>query len=280
MQPDKVEILDNSIVQHGPLNDRVYLMKLDKNDLPDIVGKVCELGRQNGYTKLFAKVPAEAGPHFAQWGFVDEARVPNMYKGKSAGLFMCKYMDKGRSVLRDIKRRSEVLHCADKMSQEKTKAIHTNKVDRLRTDDVFALAKLYSEVFETYPFPIHDPSYIRRSMMSSDTIFFGIRSGDELVAAASAELDIEWQCVEMTDFATTTKYRGNGAATSLLAYMERTLKERAFKTFYTIARAGSFGMNVVFSRNGYSLGGTLHNNTQIAGKLESMNVWYKQVETK
>jgi len=44
---------------------------------------------------------------------------------------------------------------------------------------------------------------------------------------------------------------------------------------YTIARALSAGMNVTFARAGYDYGGTLTNNTNICGQIESMNVWYK-----
>lgn len=34
-------------------------------------------------------------------------------------------------------------------------------------------------------------------------------------------------------------------------------------------------MNVTFSKLNYNYGGTLINNTNISGDLESMNVWYK-----
>jgi len=34
-------------------------------------------------------------------------------------------------------------------------------------------------------------------------------------------------------------------------------------------------MNITFSRMGYRYSGTLLNNTNISGRLESMNVWYK-----
>jgi hypothetical protein len=34
-------------------------------------------------------------------------------------------------------------------------------------------------------------------------------------------------------------------------------------------------MNITFARAGYRYAGTLVNNTQICGQLESMNVWYK-----
>ncbi len=73
------------------------------------------------------------------------------------------------------------------------------------------------------------------------------------------------------------EYRGQGAAAKLLATMEQVAIDLPISTVYTIARAESFGMNIVFSRAEYTFCGTLHNNTQIAGKLESMNVWHKPV---
>jgi putative beta-lysine N-acetyltransferase len=271
-----MELLGNSLIQHGPANDRVYLMKLDRGDLPDIVSRIYELGRQQGYSKLFAKVPADAASHFTDLGFVDEALVPNMYRGSSAGLFLSKYLDPKRAMPKDIQLISDVL---DRSHDKADKApIDTGdiKIERLRTGNAETLAHLYSDVFETYPFPLDDPSFIRKSM-SEDTIFFGIFSDDILMAAASAEIDTEWQCAEMTDFATRPEYRGKGVATKLLAHMEETLVGMDIKTLYTIARAGSYGMNIVFSRCGYAHGGTLHNNTQIGGELESMNVWHKQI---
>jgi hypothetical protein len=34
-------------------------------------------------------------------------------------------------------------------------------------------------------------------------------------------------------------------------------------------------MNITFAKQRYALAGTLINNTDISGSLESMNVWYK-----
>jgi hypothetical protein len=36
-------------------------------------------------------------------------------------------------------------------------------------------------------------------------------------------------------------------------------------------------MNITFAKAGYAYGGRLHNNTNIAGNIESMNVWYKSL---
>ena len=60
--------------------------------------------------------------------------------------------------------------------------------------------------------------------------------------------------------------------------MEKYLKERNYKTLYTIARALSPGINFTFSKMGYKYGGTLINNTNIGSSLESMNIWYKKID--
>ncbi len=60
------------------------------------------------------------------------------------------------------------------------------------------------------------------------------------------------------------------------------MEEKSFKlgikTVFTIARAKSPGMNITFARSGYDYGGTLVNNTNISGQIESMNVWYKSLK--
>ncbi len=136
------------------------------------------------------------------------------------------------------------------------------------------MARLYRTVFASYPFPIFDPAYLEEIMGS--TIFFGIWEGDELIALASAEMDKTSGSVEMTDFATLDAFRGHGLALFLLQRMEKEMAARGIHNFYTIARAYSHGMNITFARNGYKYSGTLTNNTNIFGKLESMNVWHKQ----
>jgi putative beta-lysine N-acetyltransferase len=79
----------------------------------------------------------------------------------------------------------------------------------------------------------------------------------------------------MTDFATLPEYRSKGLASFLLMKMEEEMRRRGIITAYTIARAESYGMNIVFSKHGYAYAGTLVKNTNISKGIESMNVWYK-----
>jgi putative beta-lysine N-acetyltransferase len=88
-------------------------------------------------------------------------------------------------------------------------------------------------------------------------------------------MDGEAANVEMTDFAVLPEYRGRNIAVHLLMLMEEEMRRREYITAYTIARSLSYGMNATFAKLQYTYTGTLINNTNISGQLESMNVWFK-----
>lgn len=142
--------------------------------------------------------------------------------------------------------------------------------------DAAAMAAIYRKVFPTYPFPIHDPAWLRETM-ESHIDYFGVEHGGRLVALASSEMELDGLNVEMTDFATLPEFRGRNLALHLLAAMEEAMRRKGMRTAYTIARAMSPGMNITFAKAGYKFSGTLVNNTNISGGIESMNVWYKSL---
>jgi putative beta-lysine N-acetyltransferase len=273
---DIIESFGASLVQHGPENDRAYLMKLDANDLPTILPRLDSLGRQQGYSKLFAKVPATASELFIADGFEVEACVPDFYKGSEDGVFLGKYLQEDRATETQPKLVEEILQAAAARSvgEVATLPSSTPGCERLHPEDTADMADIYREVFATYPFPIHDPAYLEETMQQ-DVFYYGIRGEDGLLAVASAEVDFTALNAEMTDFATRPEARGAGLATTLLGTMESSMRSEGIRTAYTIARAYSFGMNITFARHNYIYSGTLTNNTQISGGLESMNVWHK-----
>jgi putative beta-lysine N-acetyltransferase len=81
----------------------------------------------------------------------------------------------------------------------------------------------------------------------------------------------------MTDFATLPEHLGKGFAARLLEEMEKRMARQGRRIAFSIARALSLAMNTLFSRRGYTYGGTLVNNTNIAREIESMHVWYKSL---
>lgn len=275
---DTVEKFRNrSVIQHGKVNDRVYLMKLAKEDTPDIIDYLDTMALARGYTKIFAKVPEFARHAFSENYYTTEARIPGFFDGEEDVYFMGKFLTKERLNFSDKEQVDEAILLAEHklVSQSPETRLPAGYLYRtLGKSDVDLMAKTYSRVFQTYPFPIHDPSYLHRTM-DDNVVYFGACKGNDIVALASAEMDIDSQNAEMTDFATLPGYRGKGIATYLLHRMEHEMQRRGIKTTYTIARATSVGINVVFLRMGYRYSGTLVNNTNISGSLESMNVWYK-----
>ena len=278
METDHIESFGGSLLQHGPSNDRVYLMKLDRADLPDIIDHIHELALRRGYSKIFAKVPAYAGEHFKQGGYRLEAAIPKFYNGREDGLFMACYYEPDRMIDPDSERVQTVIEKAhEEAAPSPQRDIRQGLECRLATPfDCLQMSELYRQVFESYPFPIHDPEYLRQTM-AENVIYAGIWQDEKLLALSSAEVDKKMANAEMTDFATHPDCRGRGFANVLLHMLEDLVAKTGIKTCYTIARATSFGMNITFARNSYSFAGTLINNTQISGSLESMNIWHKQV---
>ncbi|MFA7694703.1 MAG: putative beta-lysine N-acetyltransferase [Methanoregula sp.] len=278
MIPDAIEKIGESRVQHGHFNNRAYVMRLDPSDIPDIIPRLGALVEKNGYTKIVIRVPEHAGEIFCSAGYVTEAEVPGFYAGGETALFMGKFLVPGRLLVHSAELIDDVLTKA----REHVPTVYLPHLPRdcslvqATPDDAEMIATLYRETFESYPFPVFDPAFIRQTM-KENVRYFCIRHDSDLVAVASCDINDRAKNAEMTDFATYLSYRGQGLAGCLLHAMEEYLKTKGMQLSYTIARATSYPMNVTFARAGYQYGGTLKNNTNICGTLESMNVWYKKV---
>ena len=276
---DKIVKISNSIIQHGPLNDRIYLMKLGDGDANYLVKKIDSLSKEKGYSKITIKVSVEQKSVFEDSGYQLEASIPGFFNGKGDVAFLSKYLKKERQKEANPVEIKEILAIAEK------KATQSYTVDDISpltvgmadlADEAEQMSLVYKEVFETYPFPIHDPDYLRKTM-ASHVQYFYVRDGIRFIALSSAEMDLDCQNVEMTDFATLPSYRGKGLAVILLDKMEAVMKRRGMRTAYTSARALSAGMNITFAKMGYIYAGTLTNNTNICGNIESMNIWYTKL---
>lgn len=275
---DALEKLGKSQIQHGPHSSRIYLMHAHKDDLSGLPDRLDRLAQKKGYGKIFCKVPAEGAEPFLVAGYTIEALIPRFDPSGETVLFLSKFPDPAR---RDISDEpvQEVLQAALAKRQGPVMFPPPPGVEMrtLTPEDATAAAELYQIVFETYPFPIHDSGYIRETMLSH-VVYMGLFEEGRLVALASAETDPKARNAEMTDFATHPDALGKGYASVLLQGIEGVMREVDYPLAYTIARATSFGMNITFARLGYAFSGTLRKNTQISGKLESMNIWHRRLE--
>ncbi len=269
---DTLVTFQGSLIQYGPENDRVYLMKIGPDPGPELVEYLEHLASEGGYSKIVSRIPASAWDLFQARGYEMEARIPGMVQGRMDGCLVSRFREEGRRREDRSDDMLEVLIRALAQPEEEPPSLSSNySIRKAGPEDVGELASLYRSVFPTYPFPIQDPEYLRHAMGQ----YYVVCENGLIRAAASAEIDLNALCVELTDFATESEYRGQGLSRVLLAHMEDVMRSMGLRTAYTIARACSAAVNIVFSRAGYGYGGTLIRNTQICGDLESMNVWYK-----
>ncbi len=278
---DKLEGLpDGSLIQHGSYNDRIYLIKAAKSNAKNLPLYLITMAEQYGYSKIFVKIPEHRAKRFAQLGYNMEASIPRFYNRTESGIFMGYYLNEIRAIEPNAKNLDKILRHALVASGSNQKTFEKDLFCQqiCKEHDVEEMAALYKIVFKTYPFPIHDPSYLRNTMRQN-VKYFGFKKNGLLIALSSAEIDEKALNAEMTDFATLPEWRGNSLSTHLLLQMEKEMQRKGIKVAYTIARARSLGINIIFSKQGYHYGGRLKNNTNISGNIDSMNIWYKMLKT-
>lgn len=276
---DSIEKIGNSIIQHGKYNDRIYLMKLDPADMPSLLDEMDALAEKENYSKIFTKVPVSFKELLCDRNYLCEASIPRYYEGKEDAVIMSKFLDDKRS----INCLSEMHEDVIKAALSKGKGLNSIfpsefTLRKCSKKDIEQMANVYQKTFDTYPFPIHDSNYLLKTM-ENNVVYFGVFNEGKAVALSSAEVDSDHSAVEMTDFATLPEFRGRGLSSHLLMKMAEEMKAMGIKTAFTIARASSYGMNIVFAKCGYEYCGNLVNNTNISGNIESMNVWYLDIRT-
>lgn len=273
-----VRIGQGSILQHGMLNDRIYLMKLVQGDIVTVFNNIESLLARYDYSKVFCIVPAQVAPLFLAQKFILEAHIPGFYNRKEGAFFISKFLKSERQLSDYPNSHLEMLYqLIQNRIDVKSCLLSTDyTIRKLGINDIPKIASLYADTFKSYPFPIYDPTYIAETM-GRHVEYFGAFKKDELAALASVDIDFNAKNAEMTDFATHKAHAGHNLSCSLLEMMEYEMQLQGINTLYTIARTASVPMNKTFLRLSFKYAGTLINNTNIAGSIESMNVFYKHI---
>ena len=278
MTSDRIETCCGSVIQHGPHNDRIYVMSLDPASVDRLIPALDDMAASADYGKIVAKIPAPCWQPFSAAGYHEEARVPGLFQGRMDGLFVAKFPAKtGTDIEADTAADRRPANTRPGAGRRGRHRISGNCRPTLCIPmDADALCRVFRQVFASYPFPVYRPDDLKRTM-ASGTEYYTIRIDGEMAAVAAAEIDRKNQAVEMTDFATLPQWRGLGLAGTLLRHMEGELCGRHIKTAFTIARTESGGINAIFENRGYLSAGRLIRNTHISGRIQDMNVWYKRL---
>ncbi len=274
---DTITTIGRSIVQHGPFNNRVYLMTPCPEEVPWVIEKIDDLATTKGYSKILARVPESMEGAFLEAQYVREAAITEYFASGEKLLFMSRFFQTGRD--REyhparVKRNFTLV--ANDSEPSLLQAADLPAIRLCDPSDCVEIAHIFRRVFASYPFPVDDPEYLAETM-ASHTRYLCATVNRRIVGLCAGEMDRAHLAAEMTDFAVLSEMRGKGMAAYLLARLEQEMIAAGMRTAFTISRTLSAGMNIVFKRANYIWGGTLVNNTQISGGIESMWVWHKRL---
>jgi len=257
-------------------NKRIKIIKFE-GKVKELMEKLKPLIHRYEIGKVLFTAKERHVEKFKEQGFIMEAKIDSFRRGETA-YFLSRFIDPKRKMCYHVPEEEEVLikareYLKDDYSNVISKEYQVRDAD---LGDAKELASLYDSVFTSYPTPMNDAEFIQTAM-EDNMIFKVVTHNGKIISAASADMDPENLNAEMTDCATLPEYRGNKLMGKLIEELEAELQSRDYITLYTIARARSVGMNIVFAKQNYSYGGRLVNNCNIMGRFENMNIWHKQL---
>ncbi len=235
-----------------------------------------ETAREQGLSKIV--VPARGGDWQALLtrGFFFEGMVARYYRG-APGHFMAYFLTGERQASNRLEAEQQLLQeVLEKPAQPPEARVPDGYELAVAGPEIAdRLAAVYDQVFESYPSPLTDPAYIRELIASGGGLFMVMLRDGQIASAAAAEIDREEASAEITNCATLPDYRGEGLMQVLIGALEAEMARREVPCLYSMARAGSFGMNLVLHRLGYIYRGRLINHAHIGGGFEDLNLWEK-----
>jgi putative beta-lysine N-acetyltransferase len=257
-------------------NERVLVIDYRGNPTT-IINEAHAIARSSTATKLIIFSREEDWKQFLAFGYVVEAVIDKYFNGATS-FILALYLNMERKQSTDWLKEDELLQKI--VEKEHTKPVAQTPsaytIRRANENDAENLASLYKQVFQLYPTPMHDSTYIKK-VMDDDSIFYVCEHESKIVSSASADINSEFYHAELTDCATLPEHRKHRLMKHLLLKLENDLRQRSIFCAFSIARARSFGMNAAFFDLGYQYRGRLCNNCYIYDKLEDMNVWVKDL---
>ncbi len=258
------------------INKRLIIRTYDRTNIPQVIDQCLAISLEHQLEKIWLWAFPEDAAVFMEYGFVLEGilETHTIDKPSSSLAF---YLTPYRK--RDYRKYEEDELLIKVMSSSSATSVGELpgdfKIGLLNHEHCGEISSLLSNVFTTYPTPMENPDYVYK-LMSEDCLFAGVFFDNRLVSTSSAYLERDWKRCEMTDCATLADFRGYSLTERLSRLLETTIqsKEDSY-TFYSLARARSFGINRVFHKLGYHYRGRLVNNCNIFGGYEDMNLWVK-----
>lgn len=255
---------------------KIYNPRID-DDSHAWISPFLSLGVQRGCDKIIFYMQENEG-HLLTDHFHLEAKIKGFFDGQDAYIY-ASFLHPLRNLPIDESKESYVLKTALNDSKQHRSLLPLPVNYLMRTPnqhDAESMAALYRTVFQTYPTPMHDPNFIR-DIMQQQVYFTVVEHKGQIVSACSADVMPPYLSAEMSDCATHADHRGQGLLSHPFTHLSTKMQNMGIKTLFSYSRSLSMGMNLINKRQGFIYGGKMVQNSNISGRLESMNVWYKDI---
>lgn len=263
-------------IQLDPYNSRARLFDY-QGDAEKTISAMNQICRRHQFGKLVCTVHPRDDRSFVDHGFLQEGAISGFFKGEDADCFSC-FFDPQREKSEFLSTENEIIsYCATDDPEDDFPKI-SEGIRTAQKEDAEKIAGLFREVFPFYPTPMDRPEYVKK-MMDQDVLFKVLERDGVLASVASADMNQKFLHAEITDCATRTSFRGKGYLNQMVFSLENDLRTLGYLTAFSLARARSFGMNIVLSKRGYKYSGRHINNCRIMNGFEDMNIWVKRLQS-
>ena len=272
----------NESLEIGHSNASVFVDKINKRlrltgysgDLNEIAPALAEMAQKLALGKVIIFAPQKDSANLESSGYGCEGKITAYFRGETAYVYTL-FTDPQRKQSGYQQQEAELLNTINH-SQPAARNLDLGDL-QIRTageKDIEKLLQLYSRTFKSYPSPLMEKAYMQQ-IMRRNVVFICAFNGNQAVSSASLEMDLENANAELTDCATLSQYRGRGLLQEIMNRLEDRAREIGLVVLYSLARAGSYGMNASLHKMDYNFEGKLVNNCHIGGRYENMNIWVK-----
>lgn len=272
---DITTMLDTGDLVIDQQNRRVKLHLYDRARIGEYDALLKHTAAESDATKIIVYGKKAEVPQWLSLGYRHEGTIDGFFQGENAHMLAC-YLTEERatSVAPELAEDILALSLSKAGTGDEKPVPPGYRIREATEGDAEELARLYARVFATYPTPMDDPSYVRKTMQEGTRYVVAEHEG-KIACAASSEVSERMGSAEMTDCATHPDHVGKGLLQPLFAVLEKRMEESGIYYLYTLTRAQSAGMNVTAAKMGYQYRGRLINNCTIFSGYEDMNIWVK-----
>lgn len=266
---------EKPLIDVEPISRRIKIYALPSpSTIESSIKYLKDLGRTKNCDKLLFYLTEDEIKLLDPFECEREGFIGGFFRGKDAHIYSI-FLNPDRKKTVAPKEEERVMELVESDNKQTGSNLPDGYVMRQATEtDAPRMARLYDTVFKSYPTPINDPDFII-NLMNNNVFFTVVKKDLEIVSACSADLLPAFNAAEMTDCATLPEHRGRRILTHQFSHLMQVMKKKGVQTLFSYSRALSEGMNLINARHGFIYGGRLKQQSNIAGKMESMNVWYK-----